>query len=125
MHLLLAGLLSMALSNQIFKMSDPYCPYDLTIHTEISTRSIISCAIYCYRKKKMAAQSLYMRNFKMYVLCCFREIKAWKMKYVTQILDEAYIKVHIKVFILQSVHLLYKYTTRINFCFIRSLRINF
>jgi hypothetical protein len=28
-------------------------------------------------------------------------------------------------FILQSVHLLYKYTTRINFCFIRSLRINF
>ena len=51
MHLLLAGLLSMALSNQIFKMSDPYCPYDLTIHTEISTRSIISCAIYCYRKK--------------------------------------------------------------------------
>jgi hypothetical protein len=29
------------------------------------------------------------------------------------------------IFILQSVHLLYKYTTRINFCFIRSLRINF
>ena len=28
-------------------------------------------------------------------------------------------------FILQSVHLLYKYTTRINFCFIRRLRINF
>ena len=29
------------------------------------------------------------------------------------------------IFILQSVHLLYKYTTRINVCFIRSLRINF
>ena len=28
-------------------------------------------------------------------------------------------------FILQSVHLLYKYTIRINVCFIRSLRINF
>jgi hypothetical protein len=33
----------------------------------------------------------------MYVLCCFREIKAWKMKYVTQLLDEAYIKVHILI----------------------------
>ena len=31
----------------------------------------------------------------------------------------------INLFILQSVHLLYKYTTRINFGFIRSLRINF
>ena len=28
-------------------------------------------------------------------------------------------------FILQSVHLLYKYAKRINFCFIRTRRINF
>lgn len=51
MHLLLAGLLSTALCNQIFKWSDPYCPYDLTMNTEISTPSIFSCAIYCCRNK--------------------------------------------------------------------------
>jgi hypothetical protein len=31
----------------------------------------------------------------------------------------------LKYFILQSVHLLYKYAIRINFCFIRTIRINF
>jgi hypothetical protein len=31
----------------------------------------------------------------------------------------------ILIFILQSVHLLYKYAIRINFCFIRTRRINF
>ena len=31
----------------------------------------------------------------------------------------------IKIFILQSVHLLYKYAIRIHFCFIRPRRINF
>ena len=40
-------------------------------------------------------------------------------------IKEPLILTQIYIFILQSVHLLYKYTTRINFCFIRSLRINF
>ena len=33
--------------------------------------------------------------------------------------------IYIYIFILQSVHLLYKYTIQINFCFIRTRRINF
>lgn len=59
MHLLLAGLLNIALSNHIFKMSDPYCPYYLTINTEISTPSIFSCAIYCYRRKNGCSVFVY------------------------------------------------------------------
>ena len=39
-----------------------------------------------------------------------------------QVTDKLY---HINLFILQSVHLLYKYAIRINFCFIRTRRINF
>ena len=37
----------------------------------------------------------------------------------------AYIRMQLLLFILQSVHLLYKYAIRINICFIRTRRINF
>lgn len=86
MHLLLAGLLSMALSNQIFKMSNPYCPYNLTIHTEISTRSIISCVIYCYRNKNGCSIFVY-EEFQDVCTMLLQGKKAWKMKYVAQLLD--------------------------------------
>ena len=40
-------------------------------------------------------------------------------------LTHIYLSTYKCIFILQSVHLLYKYAIRINFCFIRTRRINF
>ena len=56
-------------------------------------------------------------------MACFYVVNSYV--HVQQNTVSVYIPNAIELFILQSVHLLYKYTIRINFCFIRSLRINF
>jgi hypothetical protein len=47
MHLLLIGLFAVASSNQVFRKSEEFCPYDQTTYIKVSASSVISCAANC------------------------------------------------------------------------------
>jgi hypothetical protein len=62
------------------------------------------------------------KTFENALFCCKNDLDNHEIKYDT---TNKRHKIQITMFILQSVHLLYIYAIRINFCFIRTRRVNF
>lgn len=48
MYLALLGLLAVVKSNQEFRTLEEFCPYYQDIYINVSTSTLVSCAIYCH-----------------------------------------------------------------------------
>ena len=59
MHLLLVGLFAVALSNQVFRKSEEFCPYGQTAYIKVSASSVISCAVNCDKDKGGCSRFVY------------------------------------------------------------------
>ena len=59
MYLPLVGLFAVALSNQVFKKPQEFCPYGQTTYIKVSTSSVISCAAKCDTDKGGCSRFVY------------------------------------------------------------------
>ena len=59
MHFLLVGLFVVVFSQQVYRQSKEFCPYQQTMYKLILTPSVTSCALYCEIDKARCSRFVY------------------------------------------------------------------
>ena len=59
MHFLLVGLFAVALSQQVYRQSEEFCPYQQTMYKTMLTPSVTFCALYCEIDKDRCSRFVY------------------------------------------------------------------